>query len=134
MVVCPADGSFVQNQVLTVEEFQRQNFLLREEGSGTREVFERTIGNVGISVTPTWEAMSTSSLVNAVINGLGITVLPRRMVSHPLENGLVVTVKVEGLNFLRRFKIIYHREKLLSSSAKAFLGLCRGYKAEHSYR
>lgn len=131
VVVCPADGSFVQDQVLTVDEFKQQSFLLREEGSGTREVFERTVSNAGISITPIWEAMSTSSLVNGVINGLGITVLPRRMVSGPLKNGLVVTVSVEGLSFRRRFKIIYHKEKLLTTSAKAFLDLCRNYEADH---
>lgn len=133
VVVCPADGSFQQDQVLSIDEFKCQNFLLREEGSGTREVFERTIGNAGISVTPAWEAMSTSALVNAVINGLGIAVLPRRMVSKPLENGLVVTVRVDGLDFRRRFKIIYHKEKLLTSSAKAFLELCHRFRTDYPH-
>lgn len=132
-VVCPADGTFLQGQVLTLEEFQTQKFLLREEGSGTREVFDRTIGSAGLSITPVWEAMSTSSLINGVINGLGITVLPRRMVCGPLENGLVVTVKVEGLEFKRRFKIIYHKEKLLTSSAKEFLDLCRRFEADYPH-
>ena len=130
-VVCPANGMFRQGQLLSIEEFKMQKFLLRESGSGTREVFDRVIQDAGFSVTPVWEAMSTTALVNAVINGLGIAVLPHRMVTGPLERGQVVTVGVEGLDFCRRFQIVYHKDKYLTSSAKAFLELCRSYELDY---
>ena len=74
---------------------------------------------------------SSSALVNGVINGLGIAVLPRRMVSGPLEHGLIVTVQAEGLNFERRFKILYHKQKYLTASARSFLNLCRNFEESH---
>ena len=124
-VICPANGYFQNGQVLTVEEFKQQKFLLREPGSGTREVFDRAAESAGFSVQPIWEAMSTTALVNAVINGLGIAVLPHRMVTGPLERGLVTAIRVEGMDFRRRFHITYHKEKFLTTSAKAFIDLCR---------
>jgi DNA-binding transcriptional LysR family regulator len=127
-IICPADGSFRQGQRLSTEEFLQQKFLLREQGSGTRETFERALIGAGLSVTPVWEATSTTALVNAVISGLGIAVLPYRMVTGPLEKGLVVSVTVEGLSFPRKFRFLYHKEKLLTSSARAFLDLCRNYE------
>lgn len=130
-VICPATGSFRQGQQISVEEFRRQKFLLRERGSGTRETFERAIEEAGFSVSPIWEAMSTTALVNAVINGLGIAVLPHRMVIGPLKRGLVSSVSVKGLNFRRKFHIIYHKEKFLTSSAKAFIDLCRNYEMDY---
>ena len=130
-VICPANGNFYPGQQLTIEEFRQQNFLLREHGSGTLETFERVIEAAGFSVTPVWEAMSTTALVNAVINGLGIAVLPHRMVIGPMERGLVVAVHVKGLSFKRKFYIIYHKEKFLTSSAKAFLDLCRNYEMDY---
>jgi len=130
-VICPADGRFCQGQILTIREFRQQRFLLREHGSGTRETFDRAIEQAGFTVSPYWEAMSTTALVNAVINGLGITVLPHRMVIGPLERGLVVAVNVEGLDFKRKFHIIYHKEKFLTSSAKAFIELCRNYELDY---
>lgn len=130
-VICPATGSFRQGQQISIEEFRRQKFLLRERGSGTRETFERAIEEAGFSVTPIWEAMSTTALVNAVINGLGIAVLPHRMVIGPLKRGLVASVSVKGLNFRRKFHIIYHKEKFLTSSAKAFIDLCRNYEMDY---
>ncbi len=131
IVICPADGLFQQGQRLTLEEFKGQRFLLREKGSGTREVFDRATESAGFSVTPIWEAMSTTALVNAVINGLGIAVLPQRMVMGPIERGLVTAVTVEGLDFRRRFRMIYHEKKYLTGSAKAFMELCRNYEQDY---
>lgn len=130
-VICPAGSRFRPGQQITLEEFRQQKFLLREHGSGTRETFERVIEEAGFSVSPIWEAMSTTALVNAVINGLGIAVLPYRMVIGPLERGLVVAVSIKGLSFQRKFHIIYHKEKFLTSSAKAFLDLCRNYEIDY---
>ena len=125
IVICPADGKYWSGQILSIDEFRNQKFLLREKGSGTRETFDRAIEAAGFSVVPLWEAMSTAALVNAVINGLGIAVLPRRMVASPLKEGTVISVKVEGLDFLRKFHILYHREKFLTPSARAFMELCK---------
>lgn len=131
VVICPARGRFVQGQTLTQEEFRSQKFLLREPGSGTRETFQRAMEEAGLAVEPIWEAMSTTALVNAVINGLGITVLPHRMVLGPLSKGLVVSVRVEGLEFRRKYYIVRHRAKYLTASARAFLELCRSYEMDY---
>lgn len=133
-VVCPANSSFRHGQQLTIEEFRKQKFLLREPGSGTREVFDRVIQSAGFTVEPIWEAMSTTALVNAVINGLGVSVLPHRMVIGPLERGLVAAVSVEGLDFSQKFHIVYHKEKYLTTSAKAFIDLCRNSEVDYPVR
>lgn len=132
-IICPADSIWKQGQRISVEEFKKQKFLLREHGSGTREVFERVIEQAGFSVTPVWEAMSTTALVNAVINGLGIAVLPHRMILPALERGLVVTIRVDGLEFQRNFHIIYHKNKFLTASAKGFMELCRNYETDYPF-
>lgn len=75
--------------------------------------------------------MSTTALINAVINDLGIAVLPHRLVKDPIERGLVTAVQVEGLDFSRKFNIVYHKEKFLTTSAKAFLDLCRNFEADY---
>lgn len=124
-VICPPDGMFRHGQEISVDTFRQQNFLLRERGSGTRETFEHVTEEAGFFVTPSWEAVSTTALVNAVSSGLGISVLPSRMVAGPLKQGLVNAVTVKGLSFCRKFRILYHREKFLPSSARTFIELCR---------
>lgn len=131
-IICPADGTYQQGQQISLEAFKQQKFLLRERGSGTREVFDCVTESAGFSVSPIWEAMSTTALVNAVIQGLGIAVLPYRMITQPLDLGLIRTICVEGLNFRRSFHIIWHKDKYFTASAKAFLDLCRSFESEYS--
>ncbi len=127
-VFCSAKKGWKQDQTISLEEFKKQRFLLREHGSGTREVFERVTAHAGIHIVPAWEAMSTSTLINAVITGLGIAVLPQRMIRPALERGLIVTVNVEDLDFRRSFYIIHHKDKFLMPSVKKFIALCKDYK------
>lgn len=129
-VICSTQKGWKQGQIISKEEFVSQRFLLREHGSGTREVFDRVVEQAGIHIVPAWEAMSTTALVNAVINGLGIAVLPHRMILPALHRGLICTVTVENLEFRRHFYIIHHKDKFLTSSAKKFITLCKDYEVD----
>lgn len=127
-VIFPANSKYTQGQTISIEEFKQQKFLLREKGSGTRNTFDIATEKAGFSVTPIWESISTTALVNGVTNGIGISVLPHKMVDNLIDRGLLVCVNVEGIDFKRSFKIMHHKDKFLTSSAKAFIDLCRNYK------
>lgn len=128
-VICSANGQFQPGQEISIHEFCQQNFLLREHGSGTRETFENTIAAAGFSIEPIWEAVSTTALVNAVISGIGISILPHRMIADAIQQGQVIAVTVKGLEFKRKFNIIYHQKKFLTAAARSFIELCRSQKA-----
>ncbi|WP_205703178.1 MULTISPECIES: LysR family transcriptional regulator [Acutalibacteraceae] len=130
-VICPARAPFRPGQVLTIDEFQRQRFLLRERGSGTREVFDQAAAKAGIAVTPAWEGMSTTALVNAVLHGLGIAVVPSRMITGPLERGLIYTLTVKGLSLKRCFFIVHHKDKLMTELFREFIQLCKNYEMDY---
>ena len=120
-----------QGAVIPREEFLRMDLLLREHGSGTREVFESVMTAAGCPVPePMWESLSTAALVNAAEAGLGVAVVPRRMVEEKIASGAVSEIFVEGLRFERTYKIIRHREKKLTKAAEAFVGLCLRDRAE----
>ncbi|MCF0114394.1 MAG: LysR family transcriptional regulator [Erysipelotrichaceae bacterium] len=129
IVVCAADGPFSKNQHISIEKFKKQRFLLREPGSSTREEFDRITEHAGFSVTPVWESVSYSALVNAVSLGLGIACLPYRMVVNPLEKGAIISISVEGLSFQRKFRIAVHKGKYLTPLAQEFIQLCKEYES-----
>lgn len=131
IVIAPGDSPYKPGQEISIQEFRQQKFLLREHGSGTRETFDNVIHAAGFSIEPIWEAMSTTALVNAVINGLGISVLPYRMIINPIQRGLIIPVQVQGLEFKRKFQIIYHKDKFMTSSALSFIQLCRDYETNY---
>lgn len=125
VIVCSPIHPFSKSEAVTVEQFISEPFLLREKGSGTRELFDNVLASLGYSVIPAWESTSTLALINAVINGLGISVLPRMLVKDSINEGRIAAVQIEGLKFNRKFNIIYHKNKFLTASAKAFIEMCK---------
>lgn len=108
------------------EEFLRLDFLLRENGSGTREVFDSTLTSLGYAPPePVWESLSTAALMNAACAGLGVAVVPKRMAAAQLESGAVCEIRVDGITFSRKYKIVRHKDKKLSAAALSFIELCR---------
>lgn len=126
-VIAQPGGPFRPGETIPVETFLAQRILLRERGSGARETFDSILEAAGYSATPVWESVSTVALVNAVNKGLGVAALPLRMLRAPLAEGTVIPIRVEGLEFKRKFRIIYHKNKYLTATATAFLDLCRGW-------
>ena len=131
LLICAPGRPFASGQTVTLEQLRGQPFLLREKGSATRETFDAAALAAGFSVEPAWEASSTTALVNAAINGLGIAVLPHRMIQGALERGLVVTLGADCMDFRRSFYIIHHKDKYLTPTANAFLDLCRSYEMDY---
>lgn len=129
-VICPPEFPWRQGETVTLEEFAAQPFALRERGSGTREVFDRELERAGLTVEPLWEATSTAALLNAVIEGLAIAVLPERLVESAVRLGQVTPIKVEGLDFKRSYYLVHHRDKVLSGSARGFMEFCLASGAE----
>ena len=114
--------------VVDREDFIRMDFLLREHGSGTREVFESTLASFSLALPdPVWESLSTAALVHAASAGLGIAVVPRRMVEEQIDSGSVSEIFVDGISFCRKYKIVFHKDKKLTRAAQDFLEICRGY-------
>ena len=112
--------------VLSKEAFCSMDLLLRERGSGTREVFESAMLAADCPVPePMWESLSTAALVSAASAGLGVAVVPRRMAEEVIARGEVSEIFVDGLRLERKYKIVRHREKKLTRAAEAFMELCR---------
>ncbi|WP_432628049.1 LysR family transcriptional regulator [Brotaphodocola sp.] len=116
---------------MSIEEFASQRLLLREPGSGTRESIEKVLEPFSIQLKTSWEATSTTALVNAVISGLGISIVPRRMVEAPLRSRQIREIHVKELKFQRYFYIVYHRDKLLTAPIRDFMEVCRNYESLH---
>lgn len=124
------DGRYTDGQTITAEEFVKNRFVLREADSGTRKVFDAACKKAGFLVEPVWESMSNTGIISAVENGIGLGVMSYRLISDALKEGRVVTVNVEGLDLGRKFYLIHHKDKHMTSAAKYFIYLCNNAEFE----
>lgn len=125
VVVCSKENPLWRKKEVLPEELTHQPLILREIGSGTRQLFDNAMMLHNLPVTPHWECISTQAILNAVAMDIGISVLPFRLVDSALKEGKLKRIPVKDLELRRKFYIIYHKNKYLSSALQGFIMLCR---------
>ena len=131
-IVCNPSHPLSAKQTVSIDEFKSCAFLLREHGSGTRELIDSTLIAHGISINPKWESISTEAIVNGIRHNLGISILPYSLIRPHIVAKRLHILQVEQLDFKRYFRIIYHRNKYLSRAAKEFILLSKQYNQKDS--
>ena len=96
-------------------------WLLREPGSGTREAVEQALLPRLHHLRETLNLGSSEAIKNAVAEGLGISCLSRCIVADMLADGRLVALKTSLPPLRRRFSLIHHRRKTLSSGLRRWI-------------
>lgn len=126
-LVVPAGHALDRGEV-ELEEVLSYPFVLREKGSGTRQVMEDELLKRDIDarhIHVVMELGSTGAVKSAVEAGVGITMLSPSSVQHELALGLVRIVDIRGLEFKRQFYAIHLKSSLPPLPAVAFLNYLR---------
>ena len=98
-------------------------WLLREPGSGTREVVERWLrAHVG-AVRVDMELGNSEAIRRAVSAGLGLSCLSRHVVAEALAAGTVARVRTGLPPLTRPLRLIRHRARAPTAGMRAFLEL-----------
>jgi DNA-binding transcriptional LysR family regulator len=95
-------------------------FILREHGSGTREILEEELRRAGVSLRHAMELGSTEAIKKAVAANLGLSIVSTRAVALEVMLGHLCTVRVSDLNLHRPIYMVSLRNSPLSSAAKGF--------------
>lgn len=123
-VIVPPQHPLLLQPTVTLKALSAYPLLLREKGSAARIFLEHVFAVHGLTLSPVWESASTQALINAAAAGLGISILPEKLVQAALADGLVRSLSLQDEAFLRENYIIWHRQKYLTAAAKEFIALC----------
>ncbi|GJD88798.1 MULTISPECIES: LysR family transcriptional regulator [Methylobacterium] len=103
------------------EALADQPFFVREDGSGTRTVFEEFISGIIIRRAKLGiDTGSNETIKQAVMAGLGIALLSAHTVAAEVESGRLVLLDVEGLPIRRDWYVVRRADKVLGPAAAAF--------------
>ncbi len=123
--VAPANGSYSPDIKYTLEELLHSNcFISREYGSGTRIQYEKYFTENGISldqikICATLD--STYSIINAVINGLGISILSELAVRDAIKQGQLIELKLNVKLPERKIYTVLNKNVIHSHLVKLFM-------------
>lgn len=126
VVVVPPGHPAAGRGTVAAATFRDQPFVAREDGSGTREAFERAFARAGVEPQVVLALPSGEGVVRAVEAGIGAAVLSTRVVAEALEAGRLARVPVAGLDLLRAFSLVRLRRATPSPAANAFTALVIG--------
>ena len=122
--VVPPGHPFLEGAV-SAAQFCTEPFLMRELGSGTREVVERALLHQGIVVQPAMSLGSTEAIKQAVASGLGVAIVSRLALETEIKMGLLCPLP--SLALTRPLHLVRLRGKSQSAAAQAFLTVVRSY-------
>jgi DNA-binding transcriptional LysR family regulator len=97
-----------------------QEFVVRENGSGTRHAMQRLFEEKGIHPRIVMEMPSNETIKQAVMAGMGMSFLSLRTIRHELASGHLALVDIEGLPIVRHWHITHLTDKRLSPAASVF--------------
>ncbi len=108
---------------VSLRELFSEEWIIREPGSGTREVFWRFLQKKGYDPSRLrihLELGSTEAVKQALLAGLGISVLSETAVGSELKAGTLKAVLVSGFRLTRTFYLVHLRHRTLSPVAQTF--------------
>jgi len=134
VLAVPSDHPFVKKGSVTLSELSQEPFIVRERGSATREVFEGCLRDQKKLTLASFniisEVGSSEAVKEAVLAGLGVSVISVHAIAREVERGLIVEVLLKGCRIERYFYLIYRRQFALMHHHKLFLDFIKNYRFE----
>jgi hypothetical protein len=125
VVFARADHPLVGRKRIPIEVLAEEPFLMREAGSGTRMVAWEAFALKGYEPKVRMELSTNEAVRQAILAGLGISILSRYTLGLDSENPQLAVLDVEGLPIERPWQFVYPVGKQISPTARAFMDLVR---------
>lgn len=121
VLVCSSEHPLASKEIVSMKDIVKENFIMREEGSGTRDIFTNFVQAQGYSINIDWEASEPGAIIQGVLNNHGITVISECLVENEIKDGKLKKLELKGFKWKRTFNLVYHKNKVLSPAVKDFL-------------
>lgn len=125
VVFCAPGHRFASGGAVSLDEIADEPWILREQGSGTREALDHALWRLGAHVNVRFELEHTEAIKRAVEFGLGLGCISRLALRDAFRRGSLVPVAVPELDLRRMFQFVWHRGKYRNEAMRVFLDRCR---------
>ncbi len=120
VVVAPPNHKLAGKKKVSLAEVARENFIVREIGSGTRAAVERFLATHDLERPQSLEMHSSEAIKQAVQAGLGLGVVSIHTLEMELALKRLVVLNVEDFPIMRHWHLVYRQDRHFSPVSKAF--------------
>ncbi len=121
VVIAPAGHPLAGRRAIPLKRLLKERVLVREPGSGTRLAMDRLFEEENLTLAPYMELGSIEAIKQAVMAGLGISVMSRHNLRLELESGRIAILDVKGFPVRRHWFAVHPAKRELSLVARTFL-------------
>jgi DNA-binding transcriptional LysR family regulator len=125
VVIAAPEHPLAWRQPLSAGDLSGAPFVLREAGSGTREVMEQALAGRGIVVQAVMELGSTEAVKQAVAAGLGISIVSRFTIQLELAVRRLAVLSLADMTIRRQLTRLQLSERPVSRALAAWLQVAR---------
>lgn len=125
VVFARKDHPLAKQAHIPFARFAREPFLMREPGSGTRMVAQEIFEANGKKPAVCMELSTNEAITQAILAGLGVSIMSRYTLGLDTEHDHLVTLDVEGFPIARHWYFVYPIGKQLPMVAQAFMDFSR---------
>ena len=111
----------IESKPITKNEISKMPLIFREEGSGTRYVMETYFKKHNMQVRKKMELTSNEAVKQAVIAGLGNSIMPLIGLREGLLNGDLKIIPTVGFPIKSKWRLIWLKEKKMSPIAESYI-------------
>ncbi len=109
VIVAAASHPLTDRKTLSIDELAGEEFIFREDGSGTRALLEDFFASRSFDPRVTMTSNSNETIKQAVVAGMGIAGISQHTIGIELGLGLVKILPVEGLPLMRTWFVAHRR-------------------------
>lgn len=119
--VTARNSKFAIRKNLSIKDIINEPFILTEHGQGYRRVFDRELAKKSLEITPFLEIGRTDMITSMLTQSNMISYLPDFVTQPLIDSGELCYLDVRDLNIDIWKQLIYHKNKWMSKSLKAFI-------------
>jgi DNA-binding transcriptional LysR family regulator len=122
-----ADHPLARRKRIPFAELAAEPFLMREPGSGTRQVAYECFDRHGLEPRVRMELSTNEAIKQAILAGLGVSILSRYTLGLDTDQRQLAVLDVEGLPVERQWQFVYPVGKQVAPPARAFMDFVRAH-------
>ncbi|NLK75570.1 MAG: LysR family transcriptional regulator [Clostridiales bacterium] len=128
VLICSSSHPLAKKEIVKLEELKSERFIMREQGSGTRELFERYMLENNVPIKIVFEANSSETIKKTVMESNCLAVLSIRLLEEEIKSGKIHVIKNMDSDWNRYFSIVYHKNKHVTDEIDYLIELVKNYK------
>ena len=107
VIIAPLDHPLVGRRDIEKTDLAQEDFIIREDGSGTRTIFDFFFGDIVLRQPPVkFEIGSNETIKQAVMAGLGLSLISAHTIEAEVEGQRLAILDVKGLPIVRQWFLV----------------------------